>query len=147
MESPLVRLMSKVRKTDTCWLWTGSVSDFGYGWFYMNGLTLNAHRAMWILTKGDPGSLCVLHTCDIPACVNPDHLFLGTKNDNNQDKIRKGRHIAASGSNHGMSKLTKEQVSTIKFLLSIGITHGRIAKQFGVGRTCITEIARGKNWK
>jgi len=75
-----------------CWLWSAGVSLFGYGRFRINYKTQYAHRLSWLLYKGNiPTGLCVLHRCDTPACLNPKHLFLGTKKDNVEDMIQKGR--------------------------------------------------------
>jgi len=83
------RFWAKVEKTDDCWLWTGATFGDGYG----NCSRLRAHRVSWELANGPvPGGLCVLHHCDRPLCVRPRHLFLGTRKDNSDDKIAKGRH-------------------------------------------------------
>lgn len=76
-----------------CWLWTSTQQTFGYGAFRFRGGYQKAHRVAWILYRGViPDNLCVLHKCDTPTCVNPDHLFLGSRTDNNADCIRKGRN-------------------------------------------------------
>lgn len=86
------RFWAKVRKSDGCWPWIKSRQPYGYGRFNYQGKQVQAHRVAWILTNGPiPDDLCVLHSCDNPPCCNPDHLFLGTKGDNNRDCIRKGR--------------------------------------------------------
>lgn len=93
--APQDRFWEKVAKGDGCWLWTASTRKNGYGWF--GGLDISetfAHRCSWIYTFGAiPDGLCVLHRCDNPPCVRPDHLFLGTQYDNIKDMISKGRFL------------------------------------------------------
>lgn len=87
------RFWSKVDKTGDCWNWTAGTFHFGHGKFRLNGKMVKAHRLAYELLVGDfDKSLCVLHKCDNPRCVNPEHLFLGTKGDNNSDMTAKGRH-------------------------------------------------------
>jgi hypothetical protein len=88
----LERFWRKVRKTDGCWEWTASFRGLGYGQIKVNQKMLYAHRVSWEMANGPiPDGLCVLHHCDNPPCVNPDHLFLGTQADNMRDKVRKNR--------------------------------------------------------
>lgn len=90
-ESRFTRKTDK-RRQDQCWPWLGSKNYFGYGWFRLNGKTTKAHRVAWLLWRGKiPDGMCVLHECDNPSCVNPKHLWIGTKGDNNRDKALKGR--------------------------------------------------------
>lgn len=95
MKSTLERFSEKyIPVTESgCWLWTGATNcDRGYGYFLFRGKPMLAHRASWMMIHGDiPLGLNVLHRCDVPSCVNPDHLFLGTLSDNMQDCSRKGR--------------------------------------------------------
>lgn len=86
------RFWTKVQKSDGCWLWTATKTK-GYGMILgPNRIPLQAHRVAWRLTFGDiPSGLSVLHHCDVPLCVNPAHLWLGTQKDNLEDAERKGR--------------------------------------------------------
>ena len=85
-------LKDKVKIVDGCWIWQGYKIKNGYGRTTRNYKQILAHRLSYQLNIGDiPEGLCVCHTCDVRACINPDHLFLGTIKDNNQDKINKGR--------------------------------------------------------
>ena len=78
--------------TSGCWLWLRGVHNTGYGQATVNNKSVTAHRLSWVLQNGDiPGGLCVLHKCDVRLCVNPGHLFLGTHQDNTDDKMVKGR--------------------------------------------------------
>lgn len=87
-----------IEKTDDCWLWHGARNSFGYGSLGKNYRYRNAHRFSWYLEHGDilVGQF-VLHRCDVPACVRPDHLFLGDARDNSHDMCRKGRHWSQKG--------------------------------------------------
>lgn len=93
-ENTLHRFWIKVRKTRTCWLWRRAKSAHGYGQFhyFMGHKQIAAHRVSWLLAYGEiPEGMCVLHDCDNPVCVNPNHLFLGTQKDNIHDMQYKGR--------------------------------------------------------
>lgn len=90
--SPFCRFFSSFEVQDDCWVWVKGANNSGYGLFYTSGKKIRAHRFAWELFFGPiPPGLSVLHRCDVPPCVNPDHLFLGTNYDNIQDMIRKGR--------------------------------------------------------
>ena len=90
--SDLRRFNEKVRKTDGCWLWTASVVSDGYGQMWLGRTMVRAHRLSYEIHKGPvPKGLFVCHRCDVPRCVNPDHLFVGTNQDNQRDSASKGR--------------------------------------------------------
>lgn len=84
------RFFEKVNKTETCWLWTASTRDGGYGGFWFEGRLVLAHRFSFELVNG-PTTELLMHTCDVRLCVNPAHLKTGTLSENTQDMIRKGR--------------------------------------------------------
>jgi hypothetical protein len=87
------RFWSKVEKSDECWKWTAGKHNAGYGVFWEKGRFYKAHRWSWERERGPiPDGLNLLHKCDNPACVRPDHLFLGTQKDNVNDMVSKGRH-------------------------------------------------------
>jgi hypothetical protein len=88
------RFMSKVKITDKCWKWKGQICPTGYGNFWMNKKNHLAHRASYEIFKGPiPKGKLVCHMCDNTACVNPDHLFIGSHLENTHDMIRKGRQV------------------------------------------------------
>jgi hypothetical protein len=92
-ETPTARFWKSVNKDGYCWLWTRKPDAYGYGVFSVNGRHTRAHRFSWELHHGPvPDGLWVLHKCDTPACVRPDHLFIGTQMDNVTDMIAKGRY-------------------------------------------------------
>lgn len=96
-----IRFFRYVRVGDGCWLWTGAKNRQGYGVFSeagrASGTTLAPRYAWEFFRDVIPDGKCVLHKCDTPACVNPEHLFLGTRSDNNQDMIAKGRYRGGWG--------------------------------------------------
>jgi hypothetical protein len=155
------RFWSKVNKTETCWLWQGAIwKSHGYGAFSYQGKNVRAHRFSYELHYGPiPEEMHVCHTCDNPACVNPEHLFLGTNADNVADKVKKGR--CPTGDKNGMrkhpesakrgeaintAKLTEADVLAIRALAAT-TTQKQLASQFGVGQTAIQSILTRKSWK
>ena len=143
----LARFWSYVNKTDSCWEWAKSTVR-GYGSFGAGGVTVYCHKLSWCLHHGPvPDGLCVLHRCDNRKCVNPEHLFLGTREDNIRDMIAKDRSINLSGSSHGMSKLTEDQVRYIKTKLLSQQSLSSLSREFGVSVQTIYAIHHGKTWK
>ena len=139
-----------------CWLWLGSWSPkTGYGRFRMNSdatMALDlAHRASWRLHRGDiPSGRLVCHKCDNRACVNPDHLFLGTHADNSADASRKGRlrwkgpRDLPKGENHPMARLSKEDVLAIRSSDEKGAD---LARRFAVSQNNISRIRKNTIWR
>ena len=139
-----------VEPTSGCWLWQGLIRADGYGAVRFNGKERGAHRVAWKLFRGEIGpGMHVCHRCDVRACVNPEHLFLGTPADNAQDMTKKGR--GRRGERHGSSKLTAQQVSRIKAMLADDRMYmSEIAREFGVSQTTIrairTAASRQSGW-
>lgn len=130
-----------------CWLWTSYRSGNGYGRVSVGGKMCQAHRVSWEAHKGAiPAGLCVLHRCDTRSCVNPDHLFLGTHNDNMTDMVRKGRSVRpdSAGEAHGRAKLNYASVAAIR---ADNRLQRVIAAEYGVSRAQISMIRLGKNWR
>ena len=139
------RFWSKVSKTNGCWLWTAGRHGKGYGQFYLNGRTLKAHRMAYMLTNGEiPDGMHVLHRCDVPACVNPHHLFVGTNQENVDDKVRKDRQSRLTGEMHPCRKLSKADVAHMRSRRSED--RGVLASEFGVDRSTVNRIIRGASW-
>lgn len=128
-----------------CWLWLAACNRRGYGVFGTKDGPKLAHRVAWETWRGAiPIGLQVCHKCDVPTCINPGHLFLGTHDDNMADKMRKGRHGFASGERCHLAKLTNEQVRAIRADKRI---LREIAADYGVRLQLISQIRRGEIWK
>lgn len=144
------RFWALVNKSEGCWLWAGSVSSWGYGRFGLSHRkNVTASRLAWILTHGSiPEGQCVLHKCDVPACCNPDHLFLGTHQDNMTDKTRKGRQARNFGMHAGekspTAKLTQEQVLEIRQSKEKLLV---LANRYGVAFQTISKVRNGNRWR
>ena len=146
------RFWSKVRRgsDDECWLWTAAKDTIGYGNIRIDGKLVGAHRVAWMLAHGPvPDGVHVLHTCDVRACVNPAHLFLGTHQDNMADRQRKGRSRGGGrrGVEHWKAALNDDAVRAIRRLRALGWTQTRIADRVGVSRSVIAHITQGNGWR
>jgi len=137
-----------------CHYWIGSLSrKNGYGTISVrekgnrdNRKQYKVHRLVYEFYKGPTGKKHVLHKCDTPHCVNPDHLFLGTHQDNMRDMAKKGR--ACFGSKHRSAKLSPEQVIEIRRLYAMGgHTTRSLGAKYGVDGKHIHNIVTGKKWK
>lgn len=126
--------------------WDGFLTPDGYGRGLWMGRQWLAHRRAWAEAHGDPGDLHVLHKCDNRACVNVDHLFLGTNDDNVADKVSKGRQHHPVGELHGRSKLTDQSVLEIRGRLAAGERQADIATSVGVSVSTISHIKNGRKW-
>lgn len=148
--SLIVRILSKIKVDERtgCWLWTGRKTYKGYPLLRFENRgkreEYRCHRLVYELATGiSPGDLCVCHHCDMPSCVNPEHLFLGDNQANSDDAVRKRRH--SFGERIGTAKLTNAQVVEMrrrhrhfKRLLSA---------EFGISESNISDILRHNAWK
>lgn len=132
-----------------CWLWVGHLHRLGYGVIGRYGKAWKAHRWSWEINKGTiPRGKMVLHTCDIRCCVNPDHLFIGTQDDNMKDAARKGRIRTGDkrGSKNGGAVLTEGKVLEIRKLYSEGWMQSDLYRKFKVSPMAINRVVHRKAW-
>jgi len=134
-----------------CWIWQGNTDRDGYGIKTIGRKQYRVSRVVYELMNSDVTLTIdkfVCHTCDNPLCCNPKHLFLGTNNDNTQDKIKKGRARYLSGSDNPMAKLTQEQVEEIRRRYNNEkITQEALAQEYGVNNANIGCIVNNRSWK
>jgi hypothetical protein len=159
------RFWSKVEKSteaNGCWIWKAAQfchtrygRPLSYGSFYVGSRQspgrrmVYAHRISWELAKGPiPAGLRVLHKCDNPTCVRPDHLFLGTQADNVRDMVEKRRGGVAKGCRHGSAKLTPEQVIEIRnsYVKGKRGSARALANRYGVAPCTITDVVT-RTWR
>lgn len=142
---------------DDCWLWCGSTTQAGYGQLWSSAIKgkVYAHRLSYELHYGEiPAGMLVCHSCDVPGCVNPAHLFVGTQSENMADAWQKGRNqwqkdrsFQPRGDAHHNAKLTEGKVVEIRSRLEKGEGPTRLAIEYGVSRRTIQHVARRKIWK
>lgn len=142
------RFWPKVEKSEGCWEWRAhrlkrTRHQLDYGRMKAGGGLRLAHRVSWELHFGPiPPGMCVLHRCDNPGCVRPDHLLLGTIADNNADKANKGR------SRSGKQKLTEGQVRAIRDRYAAGgASHASLALEHGVSKAAVSALLAGRSWR
>ena len=135
-----------IQGPDDCWIWSGMKNKAGYGLMSYQGKQHTAHRLSAEFSNNNPKGKFVCHSCDNTSCVNPKHLFLGTTQDNTQDRFIKDR--SAKGETIGTSKLTEQQVLDIRYRYSLGnISLRKLAKHYGLGESSIHPIIQRKTWK
>jgi DNA-binding CsgD family transcriptional regulator len=142
--TPEQRFLTKVEKTDSCWIWKASKHRDGYGIFNAGKEpgSVMAHRFSFERHHGPiPDSQCVCHHCDNPSCVNPAHLFLGSHKENMDDRDAKGR--VAAGEASGVAKITESQVMEIR---GDSRTTREIAKNYGISHSHVSNIKRHGSW-
>lgn len=150
----LKRFMQRVEfdPMTSCWLWAGPTAAGGYGYFKYDGRVQKAHRVSWALHNGymPNRDIKVCHRCDTPACVNPDHLWLGTQADNVADMVAKGRNRPPPpcyGSKNPGAVLDEDTVWAIRHMIKNGsFTQPQIRASYGVAQMTINRIARYETW-
>lgn len=143
------RFWNRVAKTGKCWEWVGSNNGTGYCQINIEGMHVYVHRLSYQLIHGEiPKGMSVCHRCDNPRCVRPSHLFLGTHQQNINDKMRKGRHNPVKGEASGRSKLTDKEVLSIREEYATGnLTQIQIAQQYNITESVICRIVNKKIWR
>lgn len=168
IQPPESRFWPKVKKSEGCWEWQACLSTSGYGYFFFRGRNCVAHRCIWEMRNGPiPAGLQICHACDNRKCVRPDHLWLGTQQDNITDMFNKGREnrppenrarglrnghttkpeCTPRGEKHGRAKLTLRTLDEIFRRYKIGDSAAKLGEEFGVTRSTIFRALRGETWK
>lgn len=136
------RFWNKVARSapDACWVWRGKRNRAGYGRITDGGRLMLAHRVSWALAYGSypDAKKMVCHSCDVPACVNPSHLFVGSGSDNQVDVMRKSRRP---------SRLTIADVREVRRLIAAGVADRDIAQRFAVSKPRVVKIRTGRQWR
>lgn len=146
---------------DSCWAWTGKTDKDGYGVFYFAGGDYRAHRVAYEAAFDTaPGNLCVCHRCDNPRCVNPDHLFLATSEENTADRHAKRRDAAgdrsgarlypervARGEQHGAARLTEQDVLDIRTAVDGGASYAALGRKYGVTWSTVKFVHTRRTWR
>lgn len=144
-ESDFWSRVDKSNGDDSCWEWLRSKSPSGYGKVFFYGKDWRSHRLAFKLTYGHlPEFVC--HRCDNPPCCNPRHLFGGSPKDNTHDMIRKGRKARLLGENHQNSKITKEQVVSIRAERRGGRSYADLGRKYGISPGHAKDICVFRRW-
>ena len=139
------RFWAKVNKTDACWLWTGAKNRKGYGVINTTAGMSLAHRVSYELSGSPiPPAKHVLHQCDTPGCVNPEHLFLGTNLDNVRDRDSKQRGNQVHGTANGRAKVSDAAVKVIR---CSPLSTRELATIFQIDITTVRQIINKETWK
>lgn len=149
-QQDFVRFMRLVRIGEdigSCWIFTGNCPGGRHGHFSIGQSSVKSHRWMYSFIHGMiDAELVVRHKCDVPNCVNPDHLELGTSRDNTHDMYVRGRNPDRRGTKHPLARISEDQVREIRTLASCGLRRMDIAEKFGISDKYVGKIVRRENW-
>lgn len=150
-KTPTERFFESFEKLSTtdCWEWTSYKANFGYGKLRANGREVRAHRFSYEYFVGPiPNGLCVLHKCDNPPCVNPKHLYIGTKRDNARDMIERGRAYQppTQGEYNSQAKLHDGDIHVIRYLVECGLKQTHVANFLGISKHQVNSIVHKRSW-
>lgn len=134
--------LSNTKKVGDCLLWQGTTTN-GYGRIQRKYEVVHAHREVHRLATGESPEV-VMHVCDTPLCINPEHLRSGTGRENTQDMVDKGRQ--ARGARNASTKLTEQQAREIRAALAAGVPILRLARAYGISRGALYAIRYSKSW-
>ncbi len=171
----ITRFRSKTERVGECLEWGGYRDKDGYGIFHVNRHPYRAHRIAYLMAYGDLPNLFVLHACDNPCCVRPEHLHLGTQKDNMREMVGRGRSLRgaassrrryperyprgdahharakpeclARGSRHGRARLTEEAVTQIRAAAARGESRASLARRFGVSYDTVRLVCNRVTWR
>lgn len=142
------RFWMRVKKGPGCWIWTGSKAFYGHGRLTIRGRpTTLAHRFAWELAYGEPPEGNVLHRCGTAACVNPEHLYIGSPRDNSDDRARHGRTANRRNGKHRYRKLSIEDFQAAENALAAGASVRGIARALGVSPMSLSRGLESMPWR
>lgn len=145
------KILNRHKVVDGCWIWQGKLNNSGYGCFSElineEKQELRSHRESYKIFKGEiPEGMLVCHTCDNPACCNPEHLWLGTNKENQQDSLKKGRRLNSKQRAIVAGKMTEEEVQELRELYKNGISRKELQEKFKLSQSHVTGIINYKYW-
>ncbi len=139
------RFWARVDRSDGCWEWRGARAHLGHGLVFWNGRSRPAtHLALHLAGKPRPEGHEACHRCDNPPCVNPAHLYWGTRQDNVDDAYARGRR--SGGERHASARLTERQVVELRHDFATGVSRDELAKRYGIQKKTVNDIASGRKW-